>query len=170
MKNILIILLAVVSLNSCITQKRCFQKFPPQVITKDSIVIKDTTIYRDTTIAIKGDKVTIHDTIDCPNLEYHKEVKSTTGRTLAVVDIRKNKLQVDCKTDSLNVVIKNLKTKISTLEKYHTEVKIIQAPAPPPKIKYKVPKWCWWLLLANIGYLCWRLRKPIIKQILYWKS
>jgi hypothetical protein len=170
MRNILFILLAVISFSSCVTQKRCFRKFPPQVITKDSIVVKDTTIYRDTTITLPGDTLEIYEAIPCPDVKINKIVKSKNGKKTATVNISNGKLQVECKTDSLQVVIQNLETKISTLEKYRTETKVIQAPAPPPKIKYKVPKWCWWLLLANIGYLCWRLRKPIIKQFLYWKS
>lgn len=39
----------IVILSSCVTQKKCLQKFPPQIIREryDSIVIKDTIIYKD---------------------------------------------------------------------------------------------------------------------------
>jgi len=153
-KYLFIAIIAVLS--GCATQRRCFEKFPPQVITKDSIIQKDTTIYRDTTITIPGDTVIIEDSIPCPGVNIFRSLGSKNGRTTASVSIKDNRLRVDCKTDSLNMVIKNLTTKIKSLEKYHSEVKIIQA---PPKIKYRIPALFWWLLFLNIGYVGYRLWK-----------
>lgn len=153
-KYLFIAIIAVLS--GCATQRRCFEKFPPQVITRDSIIQKDTTIYRDTAITIPGDTVVISEKIPCPDVKFSKSVKSQKGSVTASATLRGGVLHIECKADSLQVVIKNLETKIRSLEKYHTEVKIVQA---PPKIKYKVPAWCWWLLFLNIGYVGYRLCK-----------
>lgn len=150
----------IIYLSSCATQKRCYQRFPPQIITKDSVVIKDTTIYRDVAVQVPGDSVTIHDTINCPGLNYEKEVQS--GHMKAKVSIHDNQLKVDCKSDSFQLVIKDLKIKIATLEKFHSEVKIVQA---PPVIKYRMPALGWWSLLGNLLLLGWIFRKPIIKRL-----
>jgi len=141
--GVLLLLLA-----SCVTQKRCLQKFPPQIVTKDSIITKDTTLYvvlRDT---IPGDSIVLHDSIPCPEVQYHKEVKSPSGRTTARVDINKGKLIVDCKVDSLNRVIDSLKVKIKATETYHSEVKIVEKPV----IKNKTPIWAWVMLGALALY------------------
>lgn len=55
MKNIHIILIALISLSGCVTEKRCNSKYPPEVmiIRKDSIITKKETIFRDTTIFVK---------------------------------------------------------------------------------------------------------------------
>jgi hypothetical protein len=57
----LIPLLIVLAISSCVTQKKCNQKFPPNVVTfyKDSIVIKDSLIYKDRIVPYKipGDTV-----------------------------------------------------------------------------------------------------------------
>lgn len=99
------------SITSCITQKKCFEKFPPQIITKDSIVVKDTVIYRDTTITLPGDTLQINDTIPCPNVNINRVVKSKNGKTTATVSIKNGKLQVECKTDSLRLLLKICKQK-----------------------------------------------------------
>jgi hypothetical protein len=136
MKIILGFLLLLIA--SCATQKRCFEKFPPQVITKDSIILKDTTIYVKQRIFIPGDSVLISDTIPCPDVEYHKEAKSTLGKTTAKVDISKGRLTVDCKVDSLNKIIDSLKVQLQTKEAYHKEVQVVEKPVE------KTPLWVWY--------------------------
>src|SRR5215831_9699124 len=128
MKKIIVAGVLLLSLASCITQKRCLQKFPPQIVTKDSVVVKDTTLYVTLRDTIPGDSVLLHDSIPCPDVQYHKEVKSPSGRTTAKVDIDKGRLTVDCKVDSLNRVIDSLQVKLKTTEAYHSEVKTVQIP------------------------------------------
>jgi hypothetical protein len=52
-KGSLIVFLILLILSSCVTQKRCYLKFPPTVDTIKITIIKDSIIYRDTTIFIK---------------------------------------------------------------------------------------------------------------------
>lgn len=159
MKRIIATGVLLLCLASCVTQKRCLQKFPPQIVTKDSIVIKDTVItVRLVKIPIPGDKVTLHDSIPCPDVQYHKEIKSPSGRTSAKVDINKGKLTVDCKVDSLNRVIDSLQVKIKTTEAYHSEVKTIEVPV----VKKRTPLWAWIMLSAIVLYF---LIPPIVKAL-----
>lgn len=137
MKAIIAILL--LGLASCVTQKRCFEKFPPQIITKDSVILKDTTIYVKQTIVIPGDSVLIKDSIPCPDVEYHKEARSSTGKTTARVDISKGQLTVDCKVDSLTKIIDSLQVKLQTKETYHSEIQVVEKPVK------KTSAWVWFV-------------------------
>lgn len=142
MKKIIMVGAILLLLASCVTQRKCFEKFPPQIITKDSVVFKDTTIYVKQKIFIPGDTVSFTDTIPCPDVQYHKVVKSTSGRTTAKVDIEKGKLSVDCQVDSLNKVIDSLKVQLQMKESYHSEVKVVEKPT------YKIPAWGYALIIA----------------------
>lgn len=158
MKKITIVGILILLLASCVTQKRCFQKFPPQIITKDSIVLKDTTIYVPVKYTVPGDSVIIKDSIPCPDVQYKKEIKSGSGRTRVEIEISRGKLKVDCKVDSLNNVIDSLAVKLKTMESYKSEVKIVEKPV----IRKVVPLWCWILLGVVILYL---ISPLIIKAI-----
>ena len=156
MRIILFIIIAA-SFTSCISQKKCNDRYPPQIITKDSVVEREVVTYRDTTITVPGDSVKIHDTIPCPDVVYHKEVKSKSGRTTAKVDINKGTLTVECKTDSLQRVIDSLASVIKTKEVYKTTTVIKEKPVT----KYRIPKWCWWYIGITLGYFVWTFRSPI---------
>ena len=55
------ILLILILFSSCVTQKKCLNRYPPEIIKVryDSISIKDTTIYKDRSVpyAVKADTV-----------------------------------------------------------------------------------------------------------------
>ncbi len=159
MKKIIAAGILLLTLASCVTQKRCLQKFPPQIVTKDSIVIKDTTVYITFRDTIPGDSVVLHDSIPCPDVQFHKEVKSPSGRTTAKIDINRGKITVDCKTDSLSRVIDSLQVKLKTTEAYHSEVKTVEIPV----IKHRTPVWAWFLLVGVILYF---IGPPIVNAIM----
>lgn len=145
-----------ISLNSC-SPKMMVQ---PKLIIKDSV--HDSIIYvpQQTTINIAGDSVLIHDTLNCPEANYYKQVKSASGKTTATVTLFKGNLIVDCKADSMQKVIDWLQKEL--LRTYtHTETETVIQEVE--KIKYKVPKWCWYLLGINILYVGSRI------AILYFK-
>ena len=54
----LLLILTVVMFSSCVTKKRCAEKFPPQIITEIKTVTE--TVYRDTTIYIHVPPDTIY--------------------------------------------------------------------------------------------------------------
>ncbi|MCO5238882.1 MAG: hypothetical protein M9904_02395 [Chitinophagaceae bacterium] len=151
--------LLIVIFTSCITQKKCAERYPPHLETKDSIVEKEEIVYRDTTIAIPGDSVGIRDTIPCPDVDYYKEGK--IGRTSVKVNISKGKIKVDCKSDSLQYVIDSLASIHKTKEVFHSETKGV----PIEVVKYKTPSWCWWYLFITGGYVLYRNRKIIYRLI-----
>jgi len=83
MKNLILFLLSITLLSSCVTRNRCNKLYPPEVYKKDSlssistqtnsIIIRDTIIHD--TIKLKGDLITLHDTLPCPGLNYTKKEK-----------------------------------------------------------------------------------------------
>lgn len=66
-KSLLLLILVALLLSSCVTQRKCDRRFPPETYTqiKDSLVIKDSVIYSyaEIPVYIKGDTVTKHDTV-----------------------------------------------------------------------------------------------------------
>ncbi len=163
LKIILIVFVASVLMSSCITAKKCAERYPPQLVTKDSIVVKDTIIFKNIPVIIKGDSIIIHDSVPCPGVQFHKEVETKSGLK-AKVDFNNGKLNVECKYDSLVAVITHQAQQIRTLERYKQETKTSQLP-PVVKIKYKVPKWCWVLLIINVLVLGFRYRVRIMSFI-----
>lgn len=98
------------------------ERFPPEVITKDTTItiVRDSIIHD--TVIIPGELIFWRDTIPCPQLEYHKSV--TKNHLTSSVDISKGKIDVECKADSLQKVI-DIKQKIINTyrEKANTQIK-----------------------------------------------
>ena len=69
MKNLAIIL-AIILMSSCVTQKKCNQKYPPQVITEivEKETIRDSIVYRDRIVEIKipADTVVVERVVEVP--------------------------------------------------------------------------------------------------------
>lgn len=121
MRGIVYMLLILLGLSGCVTQQACSRKFPPQIITKDSIVIKDTVITVRDTFRVPSQTITIHDSIPCPQLSYHR---TTESKGLSqTVDIHKGVITATCHEDSLMKVIENLKT-IKIKSSYDTRTTI----------------------------------------------
>ena len=85
-------LILLLLLSSCVTQKRCLERYPPQNITKDSIIIREVTVYRDTIITVRlpGDTVMVEQDLDslmAPLISENKYAK-------AIAEVYKNKLRV----------------------------------------------------------------------------
>lgn len=107
MKNLIFILLSVVLLSSCVTRNRCNRLFPPETIKSDSLVslssetnsiqIRDTIIHD--TVRLKGDIITLHDTLPCPGLNYSKKEKK--NRITAEINIKNGVIDVTCMEDSI---------------------------------------------------------------------
>lgn len=147
----------------------CSKRQYPVVITnttetKDSSASETKIIYKDTIIKMPGDSVRITDTflVPCPGLAYTKKVTSPSGRTSAEINIKGNRLQVDCKTDSLQLVIDSLATVISTQKFWHSQVITRWHQLPPIKInRWYIPWWIWLLLAGTLMYWGYQLRKKI---------
>jgi len=142
--TMLAIVLSVLLLGSCTTAKKCAAKFPPQIITVDSIVLKDTIIYRDSIIRISGESVRLEADLKDTTAVIDTTVKN--GKTTLRLQLSKGKLSASCNADSLQLVIKNLTTIIKDKQRFKNQTEKV----PYPVIEYKTPKWCYRLLWANI--------------------
>jgi predicted lipase len=132
----------------------------PKLVVKDSI--HDSIIYvpQRTVVTIAGDSVQIHDTVNCPDAVYQKEVKSISGKTTASVTLFKGNLIVDCKADSMQHVIDWLQRElIRTIS--HSEVETVIKEVPYNV--YRVPKWCWFLLGFNVLFFGFKIYKSVRK-------
>lgn len=129
MKYILIILLAMFSV-SCVTQKTCNKKYPPQVtiITKDSIVVKDSVVYKliDVPVYIKGDTIVKSDTIilkDGNNLINSEPIYVETKFAKAIAQIKDSNINLKLiQKDTLFQVQILAKEAFYWKEKYNKEV------------------------------------------------
>lgn len=126
--KILILIVCIGSLTSCMTEKKCYTRFPQQVITKDSIVFKDRLVevfIHDTTF-IKADTVINTDTVYHKNgLIWSDKVYNETDLAEAWAQVQDNILVLELiQKDS--AIAKLLKENVIVKEKevYKTETLI----------------------------------------------
>lgn len=120
--RIFLFIITACLITGCVTQQKCAERFPPQVIEKDNTktVIRDTVIHD--TVKVAGELLLWHDSIPCPDVKYSKSV--TKGGITSTVKIIKGKLKTECKSDSLQKIIETqIKTIDTYREKANTEIK-----------------------------------------------
>lgn len=124
-----ILLLILITLNSCVLTEKQKQKFLSNNcerkdstvrITEDRLIYKDTTLY----ITQQGDPIYI--TNPCDSLGHLKNIKSTANKVGIKSSVKTvgNSLVFMCETDSLKYRIKWLEHRIKTTEISHTESKV----------------------------------------------
>ena len=140
-----ILLISLLLLTSCVTQRKCLKKFPP-VISIDTVV-QDTTIYRDTTFYayLPGDTVYRDTVIEVPVELYVRPVTAETELARARAWIQSQRLQLELiQKDSL------LQFKIDSAVSANSRVEYItrtETTQLPPKRFYK-----WWFW-GSLGFL-----------------
>lgn len=147
MKTLICLILSSLILSSCVTEKKCTRKFPPQIetIIKDSI--REVTIYRDTTIYIHfpADTIIKTDTIIVKEgYLYIAPMYAETNLATASAWISYNKLSLMLadKDTTIQVRLLNaLKTSQYWEYKYKHEKEVVQ-------VKY-IPKF--WKVTGLIG-------------------
>lgn len=150
--KLFLILLFSLSLYSCVTQKRCMEKFPPSIDTtiKDSISIEKE--YIDTIVYIPGDSIIIRDTIYCDednNVVYIPQTRpSESGRANADISFDNGILNINFKCDSLEYEIekykeltRHYKETQKTITKHHIQEKEV------------IPWWIW-IVIGVLISLC----------------
>lgn len=67
MKNLIVLFCGLILISSCVTKKRCAEKFPPEITSFDSSSSTVKIIYRDTLVhdTIPGDTVIVEVEADC---------------------------------------------------------------------------------------------------------
>jgi hypothetical protein len=133
---------------------------PATVITKDSLVYKEVVKLKDTTIFTPGQNITIYQPVPCPDAVFDTSIRK--GNLNTNVKLFKGVLSVNCNTDSLL-------QRIAWLEKDRYSL-ILKAdsksiPYPVEVIKYKIPKWIWWLILVLSANTLWQYRYNILSLI-----
>lgn len=111
MKKLLIILIALLSLQGCISEKRCMLRYPPQIIITDSVVLTNSLIERDTVIKLAADSSSIQMLIDCDSLNqaYLSRIigyEAGNNAMIPEVVIQDRILTVKCRVDSMAVYSK----------------------------------------------------------------
>lgn len=95
LKYIFSISISILLLASCTTERKCARKYPPQIVTKDSIIIRDVIkkiIIRDTFL-IKGDTVKLADNVFITNgLVNSKQLFAKTAYANAKAQVVNSKL------------------------------------------------------------------------------
>jgi hypothetical protein len=166
----LLVLIAFVTLSaSCVTLRKCQNKFPPQtsVIVKDSIITKDTIIYRDKIIPfiIKGDtvfaekKVPVY--VDISPVWTQTEYASAS----AWVQDSKLKLQLIQKDQVIKIIIDSAFKEVSHWKEMYNNKEVTKV-LPPEKYVPKIVKFFAWtggiFLVLVIFYVAYRIFKPKI--------
>lgn len=108
MKRTLLFLMTVMILSSCITKQRCMEKFPPEIISKDSISTFEKIKYKDTTIWVPADSSWLKALLKCDStgnvyiaeLAGYKAGKNVQAPKIVVRD---NYIEVRCRVDSMAV-------------------------------------------------------------------
>jgi hypothetical protein len=91
-------------LTSCITQQRCFERFPPVSSVHDSIIYRERTVYRDTIITIKIPADTVRITQDIDSLIRPLVAENKYAK--AIAEVYKNKLRLTLVQKDSEITVK----------------------------------------------------------------
>lgn len=149
----------ILSLGACSTSKIG----SPSVITRDSIVERQVISYKRDTTIIPGDTILLRVGIPCPDMVYHNSLQK--GNAHLVVNIKNGQLTADCHTDSLLHIVDSLRETLIEKQAWHSTERRVIITNTVTKIKYRVPTWCWYLLLLNVVYVVFKWRSFIGSSI-----
>ena len=167
-----ILFLALISLfaASCVTQRRCYTKFPPARDTIKIVTIRDSIIYRDTTIYIELPGETVIDSIfiPCPEVPGYvpKKVYAETelARASAWWSFPVIKLELIQKDTTIARRLEN-----ALKDAYHWQSEYQKITVTPQPVKY-IPKIykqalsiCIFIFACAFSFIGWKLYKFIKK-------
>lgn len=172
MKKLFLMLLTLVLISSCATEKRCKRKYPCNGSVRFIEKVFHDTIerVRDTTVILPADSAWLKGLLKCDSLgnAYLAQITELkTGKNVrAKVIVRDNKIYVGCNVDSASVYIAWKEKNIKTIEKKDS---LVKSPEPsirsPSKVAnfFYVLRWIWdiWWILFLVGWLVlvWISRK-----------
>ena len=153
MKTIICLILSSLILSSCVTQRRCNRKFPPQtstvIVYRDSIHTE--VKYRDTTIFVKIPGQTITDTVfvpvNSPGPSYVPDTaraENTYSIAKAWLDWPKIRLNLFQKPQTIEILLKNAIKERDTYRELYEQEKSKEV-----QIVKEVPKF--WKITGSIG-------------------
>lgn len=148
LKNLTIIVLTVIVLTGCVTQKKCLRKFPPAT-SIDSVYIEK---LKEVPVFIPGDTIKVSSPVNCPDQDLIKVENSKLKQEISIIKGRIVS-NTTIKPDTIKITVKE------TI----TEVKEVAVPQP---VKYtpKLVKIFAWIGLGCVLFAgAWVAKKFLIK-------
>jgi hypothetical protein len=162
MRILFLALLSVFLTFSCVTQRRCLQRFPPSTDTVKIVSTRDTIIYRDTIIFLEVESERVHDSIliPCPEVKNYiaDTVRAETTLALARAWWKFPRIQLSLEQkDSVIILRAALKESRHWQSEYE---RIVKTPQPIKYVPtfYKISLWLWiGVVLAVGGFIAFRI-------------
>lgn len=149
LRNSLLVTLLLTLIVNAFVFTSCNKKFiPVKDVYKDSTVSNTTTVYKSDTVMIPGENISFSKKIDRKK-KFNSTIKK---KNLSLnISLSNDSLFVNCKSDSLQHIVDSLAQTLTREKSFHNETKtIIQ---PQKEIKYRVPGWCYILIILILLYL-----------------
>ena len=121
-------------------------KHQPTTTTQTTTIIKDSIRWKDSTVLVP---IPVERYVDVVRQYDTLRLETSMAKSEAFVDTLTHTLKgnLEHKPEALKTVIK-YKDRIVTVTKDSLVTK--EVPVPVEVVKYKVPRWCWYLVLMNI--------------------
>lgn len=146
MYRYLLLILTTCALFSC--HRRVVSTKSQVIEVRDSIIYERDVQIIDTTIYVPGDSVRIVDTIPCPEAKMNREVVSKNGKTSARVVILDGIVTVDCKTDSLQLLVQMLRRELVRTANFKSKKQ--DTSVYEQKQDWYIPRWILWTLAISL--------------------
>lgn len=138
------ILILLILSTSCITQQKCFERFPPN---RDTTYIEKV---REINVPVPGDTVNLIVPIKCPDQDVAVMENSKLRQVISILNGKLSSVTT-IKPDTIKVPVTEIKTVVKEVSK-------------PEKYIPKFYIYCTWLLIglvvAVVAYLSWKIFKP----------
>lgn len=178
MKQLLTILI-LIALASC--GRKMLPAPSTTTVEKDSSYTKVTNTTKDTTLVTPAKTTSLATYVDsllaiikqlnaenADTSEYKVVVEKGTGTDSIKAKVSVNRagnVKVDCHEDELRQHISWLTSQLLETYLYKSKTVEEKVPYPVEVVKYKTPKWVWWVLAYSILITLWVFRTPIISFI-----
>lgn len=164
--RIIISILIMGSITGCATQKRCMEKWPPEITPIDTVTVtqvRDTTIYRDTIITIQIPGDTVRDTVEIYPIQetgYGTDTAKAETRyasAKAWVQVRNQRAEIHLELQQKQTDLQvRLDSAIQQRDRYRQEItKIRQTYTEPifePTPWYRFTASAFWILSAIVAF------------------
>lgn len=110
MKKYLLLAMVIIIITGCVTKRRCMEKFPPSIVTEDSVTISEKIVYKDSIITLPADSSWLTALLKCDstgNVYLSQLLNYQSGNKVGVpvIKIRDNIIKVECQVDSLQIYL-----------------------------------------------------------------
>lgn len=158
-------LLLIVGLMLCACKSVKYVPTQDSSTTKDSIVYRERFVLKDTPIYIPGEKIIVTIKTPCDSNGFKKGIiassKNNRG-SLTISDQGNGTLKIECEADSLKKVISHLSTVIREKETQQSKADSKTKIQTVEVIEYKVPKWCYWVIVYAIVITIYCFRDKLL--------